>query len=111
LPSSRNRPTRPQKNHPRRNRAHPERPIRISSAATFSSGRLSVDRAQSPVTRLALIDDQVEAWRSLIAENAADERVSLPTMVRLVIEKMIECGSEGLLDVLRIDESPISEDR
>ena len=58
-------------------------------------------------TRLALIDYQIETGRKLVAVNGAQQCVGLATVVRLVIEKMIERGSQQLLNLLRIDDCPI----
>jgi len=56
-----------------------------------------------------LVFDQIETWRSVIAQHAADQRVGLAAMMGLMIKEMIERWREYLFDILRIDEGTISD--
>lgn len=65
--------------------------------------------AQHSVAGFPLIDDQIETGRKLVAVNGAQQCVGLATVVRLVIEKMIERGGQYLFDILRIDDGSIAD--
>jgi hypothetical protein len=56
-----------------------------------------------------LIDNQIKTWRPVIAQYPAYQCVSLPAMMGLMIEEMIERRGENLFDVLRIDEGSVSD--
>src|SRR5262249_3958681 len=71
--------------------------------------QLSLFRNCADLSGFALIDDQVEAGRKPIAQDSAQECMRLTAVVGLMIEKMVESGSERLFDILRINNRPIAD--
>src|SRR5579884_3239315 len=58
---------------------------------------------------LALIDDEVEGWRRLVADRGREQGMGLAAVMGLVVEEVVERKGERLLDILRTHEGAIAD--
>ena len=67
-------------------------------------GRILARLVRHACAGFALIDDQIETRRLLVADDRGQQCVRLAAVVGLVVEKMIERRRQRLFDVLRVDD-------
>jgi hypothetical protein len=79
-----------------------------NSLFAHTNSHPSPDLAQCAFSSFALVYDQIEAWCELIADDAAQQGMSLAAMMGLVVEEMGKCGRKLLFDRCRIDEGAVA---